>query len=76
MPKPVRELSVSPGHSNRKVGSCSACLNTCDEEGNFEHKDVWLIKLGISASRLCDDCLDELEKQIHQQKARLKAKKK
>lgn len=75
MPKKCA-ISVSPGHDNHTVGSCCACLRLCDEHGHFDRKEVWLIKLAGSSFRLCDYCLDEMEKQIHQQKARRKAKEK
>ena len=74
--KPKRELSVSPGHDNHEVGSCCACLNLCDEHGHFDRKEVWLLRFAGSSTRLCDECLDDMEHQIHLQKARRKAGKK
>lgn len=75
MPKKQRKLSVSPGHNNHSVGSCSACiysLNVFSHMERLERRDVWLIRLAGTSFCLCDDCLDEMEKQIHQQKARRK----
>ena len=59
-----RNLQVIPNQKSVEVGSCSACLNVCDQYGNVYKRKVWLVWLDGVKFCLCKECMDDFVRQV------------